>query len=85
MTASDRAVRIPGTLLGEEFPQDTVLPVVLFFWELLVQQLPQVYRAPGSAPGLLGVLSSPASIRGGASSPRAAPVGGAESLQWELR
>lgn len=91
LTASDRAVRIPGTfqtLLGEVFPQETLLPIVLFFWELLVQQLPQVYTAPGSAPGLLGVLSSPASIPlSGEELPatRAAPVGAAESLKWECR
>lgn len=43
--SSDRAVRIPGAvqaLVGEVFPLEIVLPIVLFFWELLVQQLPQV-------------------------------------------
>lgn len=51
LTASDRAVRTPGALqalLGEVFPLETALPVVLFFWELVVQLLPHVYTAPES-------------------------------------
>lgn len=36
-------------LLGDVFLQETVLALVLFFWELLVQPFVQVGTAPGSS------------------------------------
>lgn len=88
---SDRAVRIPGTLqtlLGEVFPQETVLPSVLFFWELLVQQAAPGLQSPWQCPraAWCSELSCFHPLSGEElPATRAAPVGAAESLKWELR